>query len=427
MKTLCRLALIALVSYHAPAQEIIPVRVSNVRLFIDDAEYEWTRSGLVRTTDDETGGDEAAITLKPETIVSFLSFHPEQRSTIGRLEQRCIDSEKRLQDSGYVYEVSILIIPPRRNPEERTVVVEARSGYVWRYGGGNAWGMVGKEGLRGERAAVWGYFGWNRNGLTYLHSRVGGLPLALGGQFYYYGPGDYTSKRFDGIENRFECIATAGWHIVPDLFTGIDIGESGFGFSDRGLFSVQPFVSYQKYLNFGTHSSAGANARVFWYPLMGMSNYEGSIYTHIGITKKLTLAVTGGGGYSGPYQPRGFDNRPQKTLFELYYAEDRSIRSGYTPDELTAPHYLFGSAEFRFNIVTFNIAHTVDCTIQGYSFSDLGGIYDAGGASQKNFVDAYGGGVRVLFDNPVFAYFTFAYGFNHEGKGRFSFCATAGF
>jgi hypothetical protein len=162
---------------------------------------------------------------------------------------------------------------------------------------------------------------------------------------------------------------------------------------------------------------------------MGMLKYEGTIYTHIGITKRLTLAVNGGGGYSGLYQPWGqtLDSPPQKSLFDLYYAEDRSIRSGYTLEELTAPYYLFGSTELRFNFVTFTIARTVDCTIQGYIFSDVGRMYDLGGISKKEFVDAYGGGVRVLFDNPVFAYFTFAYGLNHEGKGRFSFCATAGF
>jgi hypothetical protein len=251
----------------------------------------------------------------------------------------------------------------------------------------------------------------------------------LGGQFYYYGPGEDKSKHFDEIGNRFEFIATTGWHIVPDLFAGIDIAESGFGFSDTGLFSIQPFVSYKKYLNFGTNSDTGINARVFLYPFMGMLKYEGNIYTHIGITKKLTLAVNSGGGYSGLYKPwaQALDSIPQKALFDLYYVEDRSIRSGYSLDELMAPHYLFGSMELRFNFVTFNIAHTVDCIIQGYIFSDVGRIYDLTGTSKKEFVDAYGGGVRVLFDNPVFAYFTFAYGLNHEGNGRFSFCATAGF
>jgi hypothetical protein len=162
----------------------------------------------------------------------------------------------------------------------------------------------------------------------------------------------------------------------------------------------------------------GIKTRAFLFPIIRMAKYEGNMYTHIGITEKITLAVNGGGGLS-------FDDLPQNALFELYYVEDRSIRSGYSLVELTAPQYLFGSAELRFDFVTFNVAHTVDCTVQGYIFSDVALLDD--GDIQKNFVDAYGGGFRVLFDNPVFAYFTFAYGFNHEGRGRFSFCATAGF
>jgi len=43
------------------------------------------------------------------------------------------------------------------------------------------------------------------------------------------------------------------------------------------------------------------------------------------------------------------------------------------------------------------------------------------------YADAFGGGLRVLFDNPVFAYFTLCYGINHSGDGRFIFAATKGF
>ncbi|MDR2601442.1 MAG: hypothetical protein LBC53_03185 [Spirochaetaceae bacterium] len=73
-KYLCAIFFSLVVSYHSPAQETTNVRISKIRLFIDDVEYEWTRSGLILNQDDETGGVEAAITLKPATIISFLNI-----------------------------------------------------------------------------------------------------------------------------------------------------------------------------------------------------------------------------------------------------------------------------------------------------------------------------------------------------------------
>ena len=52
-----------------------------------------------------------------------------------------------------------LVVPPRKNPAERTVVVNVTSGFFWRFGGGSAWGMIGVAGLAGERASVKLYAG----------------------------------------------------------------------------------------------------------------------------------------------------------------------------------------------------------------------------------------------------------------------------
>ena len=41
--------------------------------------------------------------------------------------------------------------------------------------------------------------------------------------------------------------------------------------------------------------------------------------------------------------------------------------------------------------------------------------------------DAYGAGLLISFDCPVFAYFNFSYGVNHQGKGRFVFAAMQSF
>jgi hypothetical protein len=415
MRYVCEIILILLVSRAALADGKEYIRIARIRVIIDGTEYEWTEEGIFPQNEDgET------VVLKPETIVSFISVRPDLRLNVDQLESRCRDTERRIRDSGYVYEATVTIVPPRRNPAERTVVVEVLSGFFWRYGGGNAWAMIGKTGLGGERAELRLYAGYNRSGLRYLHSRVGGLPLALGGQFYYYGPGVYQGKNYGGTGNRFEAIATTGWYPHPDFFAGIDTAQSGFGLSEAGLFSVQPFFSWYKYLNFGVKSDGGINGRVFWYPLLNNSKYEVHAYIHIGISDRFTTAMSGGGGYSP-------NEIPEAALFDLYYTEDRSVRGGYTAAELRGKSYALGSAELRYDVLRFTFAAIFNCTIQGYAFADIGNLDGGTEARQNPLVDAFGGGIRVLFDNPVFAYFSFSYGLNHEGKGRFVFTGTAGF
>jgi hypothetical protein len=392
-------------------QEII--RIAKIRIFIDAAEYEWTEGGIEEI---EAGTNRRV--LKKETIVSFLSFRPGQRLSLSRLESRCADTERRLLDSGYVYQASVTVVPPRRNPEERTLVVELLSGYLWRFNGGNAWAMAGKAGLGGERAVFRAYGGYNRNGIEYKHSRVGGIPLVLGGQFYYYGPGSYYGKDFTDAENRFEAAATAGWYLSPDFFVGLDLVEGGFGFSSQGLFSLQPNLSFFKYLRWGYNSNAGFNLRFHIYPLLEISKYESTFYFHWGISPKWTFALKGSGEYSR-------DLLPESEQFDLYLRNDRNVRSGYSAEELRGTAFALGAAELRYNFFHFNAAAVINCTLQGFVFTDLGSVF--GGSEGNSFVDAYGGGIRVLFNNPMFAYFTFAYGVNHEGNGRFTFTGTAGF
>ena len=416
MRYICGIILALLVSHTALAGEEEIIRIARIRLIIDNAEYEWREAGIVPGDDGETGGSPV---LKPETIVSFISFRPNQRLEIEQLEKRCLDTERRIRDSGYVYEAAVTIVPPRKNPGERSIVVEVLSGFLWRYGGGNAWAMIGRTGLGGERAEARFYAGYNRSGLRYLHSRVGGIPLALGGQFFYYGPGEDQGKGYGDRENRFEAVATTGWYIHPGLFTGIDTAQSGFGFSAPGLFSVQPFAVWHGYLNAGVNSDWGINGRIFWYPLLQESKYEARSYIHIGINDNFTVALSGSGGYAP-------GELPETALFDLYYTEDRSVRSGYRAAELRGDRYVLGSAELRWDFFSFNFAAVFNCTLQAYLFADTGKL-EGGTEPRQPLVDAFGGGLRVLFANPVFAYFSFSYGLNHEGKGRFVCTGTAGF
>lgn len=398
------------------AEERQNVRVNKIRIFLDEAEYQWTSGGMERID-----GSEAPVALKKETVISFLSVHPGLSASEKEIAKKCEESERRLKDSGYFYDATIIIIPPKIIQNERTLVVTLSSGYFMRYGGGSIWGMFGKVAISGKRESFYAYGGYNRNGISYLHSNIGGSPLALGGKLFYFGPGEYPGKLDNAdVENRFSGTFTAGWSFTPDTFFGIDSTVDGFGFSSNGTFSLQPYVTQRKYLPFGSNSECGLELRGFWYPSYEAAKGESSGYLRAGITKKATVAIKGSAGYS-PF------DLPADACFDLYYTEDKNVRSGYSLGELIASDYVLGSAEVRYNFLELRIPPILNVTAQAFVYMDVAKTVVEDEACENDFLDAYGAGLRILFDNPVFAYFTFSYGVNHEGNGRFLFCGTAGY
>lgn len=394
--------------------EVDVIRVSKIRVYSDEGEFVWTTDGIEQI-------DESVLDpiVNVKTILTFLSIKPGFFGSEKEILKRCEDSERRLNDSGYFYESSVMMIPPRKILKERTLVVIVSSGYFMRYGGGNAWGMYGKVGISGERQEIYAYAGYNKSGIKYLYSHFEGSPLSLGANLFYYGPGDYYGKLdTEEISNRFSAAVLLEWAFTPDLTVGIEPGIEGVGFSSKGYFSLQPFVSKKEYLSVGSDSEYGFDLRGFWYPVIVAAKTELTGYLRLGTFVQSTLAVKGSIG-----------NAPLRlaapVAFDLYYTEDRSVRSGYLRDELQFSNFSFASAELRYDFYAYKIPPMFDVSAQAFIFTDVANNMDAG--LDLEVLDAYGLGLRVLFKNPVFAYFTFSYGVNHKGDGRFLFCGTAGY
>ncbi|HEY1405849.1 MAG TPA: hypothetical protein VF857_04510, partial [Spirochaetota bacterium] len=114
--------------------------------------------------------------------------------------------------------------------------------------------------------------------------------------------------------------------------------------------------------------------------------------------------------------------------FDLYTTEDESVRSGYSARELIARNYAIMNAEIRFRIFNTIVPPQFSLRCTGFLFTDQAYLSSRrNDMFDKSIKDAYGAGVRLLFDNPVFAYFSFSYGFNRRKEGRYVFAGTAGF
>ena len=403
------------------------VRIVKIKIVIDSNEYEWTIDGINRLTVDNNGSETTATSvaeiLRPETVMSFLSVYPNESATEDALVRQCRESELCLTESGYVYEASLQIVPPRKNPTERTIVVTVSQGFFWRFGGGGIYGMVGKDGLGGDRASVRLYAGWNRNGIKYVHNNVGDSSFVLGGSLFYLGPGKSNGTTITTATGTagvpFEAAVMTGYFFNPGLLVGVDGSVLLPDVLPRGnsLFSIQPFLEYRKHLipgdptRYGNESDIGFDARGYIYPTLPAKKSEGSAFIHGRVLEKTMIALKGAGGIS-----------MGDCTFDLFLTEDRNIRSGYPAETLMVPSFAFGSAEIRQNIASFTVPPAFNCGVQLFGFSDVAVL-----SGDIRFVDAYGVGARILFDNPVFAYFSFSYGVNHDGAGRVLFCGTAGF
>lgn len=415
--------------------------VSEVRIIVDEREYEWTDKGIAeKETSGESGEAIDTESIRVETVISFLSVRPGlsfRQDREDELARLCRESEIALANSGYFYDATVQELPARKNPLERTVLVNVTTGFLWRFGGGNAWGLFGRDAIGGRRNAFRLYAGWNRNGVSYTDYHSLGMPLVLGGSLFCYAPGRYAGMDSVAGNSDAERAASAGviagWFAHPDVLVSVDAvtGLDAFSSDAERKWSVQPAVSWRKYLvpgdseDYGTESDMGVDARAFFFPADGARKAEASAFVHGRVSENFALAVKAAAGTS-----------EGNVGFDLSMTEDRSVRSGWNAADLVARTFAFGSIEARRRIVSFFVPPGFACDLQVFAFSDaafaVSGTdgYLADGADSSGRVavpDAYGAGLRILFDNPVFAYFSFTYGVSREGDGRFMFCGSAGF
>jgi len=394
--------------------------ISTIKIFIDDTEFSWKRQSEKPQL---VTGDEPVITA--ETVISFTSLRPEKKMTRSALEREVNQTELRLDDSGYFYSAKAVCIQSRKEPENMIVIITVKSGFLWRFGGGNAYGVFGKSCIDGRRLQVLGYAGWNKNGASVLYEHAFDSPAILGSSLFWDGPAslctsDGTAPGTSGITG----ICTPGFFITPDIRFCTDIiGRVDFssGFAEDS-FCISPFAVCSKFFS-RTLTSVSA-AQAYFYPCIEQNPFSGAeIIASINWTpvRYVTFAFCTAGGLSPENNAHTFNLNwntaytSSNTVFE-----NRIIRSGYKPNELTVEKYLYASFEARWNMADFLLPPAFNVRLQPFVFTDAA-LFD------RTVRDAFGGGLRILFDNPVFAYFTFCYGVNHEGTGRFCFTATKGF
>lgn len=404
------------------------ITISKIRIVLDGRiEYVWTNKSEIPQKD-PTGYTD------PVTIASFLPIAPGDKVDLAWLESQIYSIESRMAQSGYFYNVKINIIPPRQFPDRRTILIELQEGFLFRFAGGNAFGMFGIDNLEGKRKEMRIIAGANQASFGYVDELFLDTPFILGGIVDYQnsllrGETRYQYHRADGK-------LIFGYRILPDLSVGFNtrlrylhysdliasIPAESLGGLDQLRLNISPnlnywssignadtFLDYMFSCNFGYDQSLGQTNSGISAMLKTGFNFS--------FLKNLSFGVQLSGGQTS-YSLEKYD---------LLNTPEMSIRSEQG-SSLTANRYAMANIEFRFLIATLQLPPIFTIKLKGVLFSDFG-VAASGSQDilQQPLLDAYGCGLRIIFDNPIFVYVSLEYGWNHTGAGKFIFSMTGGF
>ena len=404
----------AVFSEEMPAGKIT---VSKVKVFLDEDEI---------TEESEKTQNDGKI--RYSTIMSYTKFRENKKFSGKQLEKEAESTRLRLMDSGLFYSAEVETRESRKNPGTMVIYISVRTGFLLRFGGGNAYGFFGKAALGGRRNNLTGYLGYNKSGASYLDENTFGLPLILGASAFTNLPQSLAQKK----PLTFDTLVKAGVFMTPDLKLGADL-KTLFTVNQEPIadFILSPFLCDTVW--FSEKLVMKSELRLYNYFSNDWKGNSAEAAVNIDYSpfKKITLAglLSGGAVIDQNDEDKTVKINLEKsalTLCDGLGLANRGIRSSYTAEELKVDCYGLFSGEIRWNAFAFNLANCFPVTFRPYLFTDLALAknYSAGGLT---FLDAYGAGLLICFDCPVFAYFNFSYGLNHEGKGRFVFAAMQSF
>lgn len=394
------------------------ITVSKIKVFLDDIEL--------------TADNSFSSPFDLQTILSFTKLKADKQMDLTSFEKEVQETQLRLLNSGYFYTAKVEIIPPRKNPEKRSVIISVTTGFLQRFGGGGIYAVYGRVGLMGNRTSLIGFAGYNHNGIIFQNENCFNTPIIFCASLATNAPASLIEKKDTNLSANLK----AGSFITPDLRFCVDIcsnfilGDAASFISfDRKDFCLSPYLFLEKY--FSNQIYFTNETRSYWNPLFAenssinekfMMEDVQTINWRIG--NKLTIAELTAFGTN-------FGNNSAETMnFDLSVAHssisdysglnNRAIRSGYGEQELQFEKYLLFSGEVRFQAANFTIPPIFPCEIVPFLYTDVA-------ITKKGEFDAFGVGVQLNFACPIFAYFNFMYGFNHLGKGKFFFTAKKSF
>jgi hypothetical protein len=412
------------------ASEDQTVVIGKIKIQINDVLYVWEAGSPV--PERAPGGFTA-----PVTVISYLGLKPGDTLRESSLERKAFLADIRLRKSTFFYDSSVLVAPSTSDLQKRNMFITVTEGFLYRFGGGDSYGMIGRDNIGGKRKSFRAFIGYNLIGGEYRDSLVGDTNTIIGAKGYFTRS-DRDLKNLI-MYTAYDATLFGGYRFTPDISTIFSLRRrmlhitklsQAAGATEREGHSNRTYLSAEA--NDSSHFQSLWGILDYSLTLTGdaityenhhspdATRYKGVLVLHQG-NDDISLNIQLSSGTSSS-EIRFTD------LFDLYTTPDQSVRSGYASSELISPHYAMANTELRFGLFDAIVPPMFPVKTQGFLFADFAYTSPRRGDLFSDPVkDAYGIGARVLFENPVFAYFTFTYGTNRFRERRFIFTGSAGF
>lgn len=378
-------------------------KVSKVKVYLDEEEL--------------TLENECDSFLKLSAILSYTNFKAGKEYTEKALLREIDQTKLRLMNSGLFYNAKVEKLASRKNPGTYVIYITVTKGFLKRFGGGGIYAVFGKAAVNRNREQIFWFAGWNKNGVSYLNENCFEKHFIFGTDLFTDIPSCFTQKTGANVNGKI----TAGWLVTPDLRICTDLNAC-FNFKQLSFtdsLCLSPYLSETKYVKQNLFYTFETRFNLFPQDSWNF-NIDSAFTINYTPVKQVSFALLAAAGYS----TKNCSNRirlyrsDRNNAYNLGLA-NKEIRSGYSEEEVSVSKYVMTTAEIRWNALSFMIPPCFPCRLVPYVFADA--------AYSGKILDAYGIGIYLNFDSPVFATFNFSYGINHNGKGRFSFAAMQSF
>lgn len=325
--------------------------------------------------------------------------------------------EERLKNTGWFYSVSVYIVPTSAGEDYRNVIIEVVEGFLWRFGGGNAYGMVGKDNIDGKGKKLLAYLGYNRQGIKWGWEEI--FPrFSLGGKLGNFDSSYYTEDgvcySIQKVGGNIQLFYLFSW----DSRLGIRGGyEAVFEENYRFLF---PEIGIEVFYLFDSRDDIfsarkGLYGKIGWewlYVTNGVWQCDGRVF--VPLIGGMRLAFRG-------LLETG-ENLPIQRTCHLFGIN--GVRS-FGLDHRMGEVKVLGSGELRNTFLRTVVFGFLNVVFEGVIFCDVGYCMMMEEMNQvlsfEKIPFGWGAGVRVYFMEPVYVPLRFEVGFNENFQPQFFF------
>lgn len=379
------------------------VEIRRIRIRINSDRYVWEQDADIPHRHASLREENAS---SPATVLSFLDIVPGQRLRLEQLEGKISNARLRLQESGFFYTSSIQIVPARTDPARRTITVVVEDGFRARYGGGVAFGFIGRVNSGGQRR-FWGVTaGINRVQAFYRDELLYNSP------FFWEVSARYQNKGLidEGpLEHSLQGALAAGYRVHPDWQAGV-AAEWMVPVLAEGARAAGHYLRPEWNLDGrwilanrdDVHITLPLSAAVWAVqPLSFQETFPG--LQAAGALRAQWQSWSAHAKMSGQYA----QELPPPFLTEVGYV-----------DRLQAARFLRGYARGCFRAAELQLSSMLSLELSPFVFSELVAV-------GKGAFETLGGGIEFYFGNPVHVRSELSAGINLAGDWRISFQAVS--